>query len=106
MSSPAEIEDALRTSDLVRDAVVVSVPDERLGEIPVAGIVWTPGAELDRETQAHELADRDPVAGGALQGAAAVVHIGEWCRSMRTGKSDRMRVRNLALESMEVRSDS
>jgi acyl-CoA synthetase (AMP-forming)/AMP-acid ligase II len=37
---PAEVEDAARRSPLVRDAVVVGVPDDRLGERPVAGIVW------------------------------------------------------------------
>jgi acyl-CoA synthetase (AMP-forming)/AMP-acid ligase II len=37
---PAEVEDVARRSDLVRDAVVVGQPDERLGEIPVAGVVW------------------------------------------------------------------
>ena len=37
---PAEVEDVARRSALVADAVVVGVPDERLGEIPVAGIVW------------------------------------------------------------------
>jgi acyl-CoA synthetase (AMP-forming)/AMP-acid ligase II len=37
---PAEVEDAARRSPLVLDAVVVGVPDERLGERPVAGIVW------------------------------------------------------------------
>jgi len=37
---PAEVEDVARRSPLVRDAVVVSIPDERLGELPVAGIVW------------------------------------------------------------------
>jgi acyl-CoA synthetase (AMP-forming)/AMP-acid ligase II len=37
---PAEVEDAARRSPLVRDAVVVGLPDERLGEVPVAGIVW------------------------------------------------------------------
>ena len=37
---PAEVEDAVRRSPLVRDAVVVARPDERLGEQPVAGIVW------------------------------------------------------------------
>ena len=37
---PAEVEEAARRSPLVRDAVVVGVPDERLGESPVAGIVW------------------------------------------------------------------
>ncbi len=37
---PAEVEDAAKRSSLVTDAVVVGVPDERLGERPVAGIVW------------------------------------------------------------------
>jgi long-chain acyl-CoA synthetase len=37
---PAEVEDVARRSTLVSDAVVVGIPDERLGEIPVAGIVW------------------------------------------------------------------
>jgi long-chain acyl-CoA synthetase len=37
---PAEVEDVARHSPLVRDAVVVAIPDERLGELPVAGIVW------------------------------------------------------------------
>ena len=48
---PAEVEDAARRSPLVLDAVVVGVPDERLGERPVAGIVWAgapdEGALLD-----------------------------------------------------------
>ena len=38
---PVEVEDVLRRSDLVRDAVVVGIPDDRLGERPVAGVVWT-----------------------------------------------------------------
>jgi long-chain acyl-CoA synthetase len=48
---PAEIEDVLRELALVRDAVVVGVPDERLGEIPNAGIVWNvpPNHGEDRE---------------------------------------------------------
>ncbi len=37
---PAEVEEHLRRSPLVHEAVVVSIPDERLGELPVAGIVW------------------------------------------------------------------
>jgi long-chain acyl-CoA synthetase len=41
---PAEVEDALRQSSLVEDAVVVPVPDDRLGEVPIAGIVWSPGS--------------------------------------------------------------
>ena len=59
---PGEVEDALRRSDLVRDAVVVAVPDDRLGEVPVAGIVWeTPTQETileDRVTRlAHQVRD-------------------------------------------------
>jgi acyl-CoA synthetase (AMP-forming)/AMP-acid ligase II len=38
---PAEVEDMLRQSPDVLDAVVVGIPDERLGEIPVAGVVWS-----------------------------------------------------------------
>ncbi len=36
---PAEIEDRLRTHPTVRDAIVVALPDDRLGDVPVAGIV-------------------------------------------------------------------
>lgn len=56
---PAEVEDVARRSALVTDAVVVGLPDERLGERPVAGIVWTAAPDEDallsemRETVAH-----------------------------------------------------
>ena len=50
---PAEVEDAARRSALVRDAVVVGLPDERLGEVPVAGVVWV--AEPDHDTLLEEL---------------------------------------------------
>ena len=36
---PAEVEEVLRTSPLVADAAVVGVPDDRLGEVPVAFVV-------------------------------------------------------------------
>jgi long-chain acyl-CoA synthetase len=55
---PAEIEEVLRRSPLVRDAVVVGLPDDRLGERPVAGIVWGDTADpeaLDRFAR-HSLA--------------------------------------------------
>jgi acyl-CoA synthetase (AMP-forming)/AMP-acid ligase II len=48
---PAEVEDAMRESPSVRDTVVVSIPDERLGEIPVAGIVWEPEAEDETDVE-------------------------------------------------------
>lgn len=41
---PGEVEEALRASPLVVDAVVVGLPDERLGEIAVGGIVWSRAA--------------------------------------------------------------
>jgi acyl-CoA synthetase (AMP-forming)/AMP-acid ligase II len=44
---PAEVEDALKRSGRVHDAVVVGVPDERLGERPVAGIVWAGESDVD-----------------------------------------------------------
>lgn len=37
---PLEVEEAIRASEAVRDAVVVGLPDPRLGEVPVAGVVW------------------------------------------------------------------
>jgi acyl-coenzyme A synthetase/AMP-(fatty) acid ligase len=46
---PVEVEEALLESSLVRDAVVVAVPDERLGEIPAAGVVWDLSATDLRE---------------------------------------------------------
>ncbi len=42
---PAEVEDAARRSSLVEDAVVVGLADDRLGERPVAGIVWAGDAD-------------------------------------------------------------
>ncbi len=44
---PAEVEDVARRSALVRDAVVVALPDERLGEVPVAGVVWSGAPDPD-----------------------------------------------------------
>lgn len=45
---PAEVEDAARRSALVDDAVVVGLADDRLGERPVAGIVWAGEADEPR----------------------------------------------------------
>jgi acyl-CoA synthetase (AMP-forming)/AMP-acid ligase II len=50
---PAEVEDMLRQSVGVLDAVVVGLPDERLGEIPVAGVVWS--SEPDEERLLSEV---------------------------------------------------
>ena len=53
---PAEVEDQARSSALVDDVVVVGVPDERLGERPVAGVVWA--GEPDEERLLAELRGR------------------------------------------------
>jgi len=53
---PGEVEDALRESPLVRDAMVVGRKDERLGEIPVAALVWNPAATRER-SEAEALAE-------------------------------------------------
>ncbi len=53
---PSEVEDALRGSALVRDAVVVARADDRLGAVPIAGVVWTERArDLDPEARRHAL---------------------------------------------------
>jgi acyl-CoA synthetase (AMP-forming)/AMP-acid ligase II len=50
---PAEVEDAARRSALVDDVVVVGLPDDRLGERPVAGVVWA--ADPDEDALTEEL---------------------------------------------------
>jgi len=60
---PEQVEEVLRLSPGVRDAVVVGVPDERLGEVPVAFIVGSaPDDELERLCRDHLVAYKIPVA--------------------------------------------
>jgi acyl-coenzyme A synthetase/AMP-(fatty) acid ligase len=44
---PDEVEEVLRLSPAVAEAAVAAVPDERLGEVPVAFVVGAGGAEVD-----------------------------------------------------------
>jgi acyl-CoA synthetase (AMP-forming)/AMP-acid ligase II len=44
---PVEIEDILRSHPMVYDAAVIGIPDERLGEIPLAVITLQPGNTLN-----------------------------------------------------------
>jgi acyl-CoA synthetase (AMP-forming)/AMP-acid ligase II len=61
---PEQVEEVLRLAAPVGDAVVVGVPDSRLGEVPVAFVTsrgpWTPG-ELDALCRAHLAPYKVPV---------------------------------------------
>jgi long-chain acyl-CoA synthetase len=52
---PEEIEDALREHPLVRDIRVLGMPDERLGEIPVAVVVRDGDEHVSDDTLAEQL---------------------------------------------------
>ena len=51
---PDEVEEVLRLSPHVRDVAVVGVPDERLGEVPVAFLVGEPQADAELELLCRE----------------------------------------------------
>jgi acyl-CoA synthetase (AMP-forming)/AMP-acid ligase II len=55
---PVEIEDFLHTNPKIRDAAVIGLPDERLGEIVVAIVDVVPGKEI---TEAEILAFCEPL---------------------------------------------
>lgn len=48
-STPAEVADALLTSDAVADPAVVGIPHDALGEAPVAFVVPRGPGALDKE---------------------------------------------------------
>lgn len=49
---PAEVEDVARACEGVLDAVVVGLSDERLGEVPAIGVVWS-GEPDEARLRAH-----------------------------------------------------
>jgi non-ribosomal peptide synthetase component E (peptide arylation enzyme) len=53
--APREIEDKLQEFPEVRQAAVVALPDERLGERGCACVVLNPGCSLDFETMVARL---------------------------------------------------
>jgi acyl-CoA synthetase (AMP-forming)/AMP-acid ligase II len=60
---PGQVEEVLCLSPQVSEAAVVGVPDERLGEVPVAFIVGSaPDDELERLCREHLVAYKIPVA--------------------------------------------
>jgi long-chain acyl-CoA synthetase len=60
---PGQVEEVLLLSPGVSEAAVVGLPDERLGEVPVAFVVGdAPDAELDRLCRDHLVAYKVPVA--------------------------------------------
>ena len=56
--SPAEIETRLRDMPEILDAAVVSYPDARLAEVPVAFVILNAGAALDAATVNDRLKGR------------------------------------------------
>jgi long-chain acyl-CoA synthetase len=60
---PGQVEEVLCLSPLVTEAAVVGLPDERLGEVPVAFVVGSaPDDELERLCREHLVAYKVPVA--------------------------------------------
>jgi acyl-coenzyme A synthetase/AMP-(fatty) acid ligase len=60
---PAQVEEVLLLSPGVREVAVVGLPDERLGEVPVAFVVGdAPDGELERLCREHLTAYKVPVA--------------------------------------------
>jgi acyl-CoA synthetase (AMP-forming)/AMP-acid ligase II len=60
---PDHVEEVLRLSPRVHDAAVVGIPDERLGEVPVAFVVGdATGDELDALCREHLVAYKVPAA--------------------------------------------
>jgi long-chain acyl-CoA synthetase len=55
---PAQVEAALNDVPEVADSAVAGLPDERLGEVPVAAVVLTPGAAGDADAIRQELRSR------------------------------------------------
>ncbi|TAM64471.1 fatty acid--CoA ligase family protein [Mycobacterium sp.] len=55
---PAQVEAALNELPEVADSAVAGLPDERLGEVPVAAIVLTAGATGDAEAVRQQLRSR------------------------------------------------
>lgn len=94
---PAEVEDAARRSGLVIDAVVVGLPDERLGERPVAAVVWA--GEPDEVALLEAL--RSTLAAYKVPRATfAIDHVPLTARE----KVDRQRVAELARETIGAAS--
>jgi long-chain acyl-CoA synthetase len=94
---PAEVEDAARRSPLVRDVVVVGVPDDRLGEIPVAGVVWAGEPDPD----ALLAAMRSDLAGYKVPRAAFSL---DAVPLTPRDKVDRRRTAELAREALGITS--
>lgn len=56
---PTDVEETLAGHPAISQVVVVSVPDERKGEIPVANVVLEPGAELTDDELKEWFVERD-----------------------------------------------
>jgi long-chain acyl-CoA synthetase len=97
---PAEVEAALQGSALITAAVVVPIPDQRLGEVAAAGVVWSEqGSTAARDDAIKELVME---VRALLEPYKVPRHWFPLVSLPLTpyGKLDRGRARELALESL------
>jgi acyl-coenzyme A synthetase/AMP-(fatty) acid ligase len=86
---PEQVEEVLRLSPNVREAAVVGVPDERLGEVPVAYIVGSASDdELERLCRDHLIPYRIPVAFHHID-ALPRSEVGKLLRRVLISRTDR-----------------
>jgi acyl-CoA synthetase (AMP-forming)/AMP-acid ligase II len=86
---PEQVEEVLRLSPNVREAAVVGVPDERLGEVPVAYIVGSASDdELERLCRDHLIPYRIPVSFHHID-ALPRSEVGKLLRRVLISRTDR-----------------
>jgi len=94
---PEEVEEAIKRTPGVRDAVVVGLPDDRFGEVITAVIEPDPGHEVDRD--AVDARVRADLAGYKAPRHLVVVRsIGR----AANGKADHPRLRQVAAEAVGI----
>ena len=59
---PTEVEEVLLSVPGIREAAVVAVPDDRLGELPVAFVVGETGGDLEAICRQHLVPYKVPAA--------------------------------------------
>lgn len=96
--SVAEVEEFLRGDDCIEEAVVVGIPDHRLGDVPAAVVRLTTGAVTDEAAIIARC--RQHIAAFKVPRRVRIV---DALPTLDTGKIDRRRVRVELLEHLEPR---